>query len=318
MNSPTKKLLCVVVLIGAYIIQVSFRGRELPKSGIELGRILFKDQMLSLDYSLSCESCHKEKYAFADTSALSLGINYTPTLRNTPSIVFSKDHHVFFWDGRANSLEQQATGPITNHNEMGLPVKELLKRLNASKFYSDSFFAVYGRKPDSVLLVKSIALFERSLAVYDSPYDHYLKGDNNALSESAKHGLILFFKQNSCGNPTCHNGNDFSADSLVNIGVYNDHDKGLFDLTKKQDDVGKFKTPTLRNLLVTAPYMHDGSQKTLKDVVEYYRNMKNFPENGNTSIEVKHQRNIPLTDADVDDLVEFLKSLTNYQYQPKK
>jgi cytochrome c peroxidase len=220
----------------------------------------------------------------------------------------------FFWDGRASSLEHQASGPITNKHEMNLSLAEGLKRLNASPFYLAAFKKLYGRRADSVLLVRAIADYERTLTYYDSPYDRWLKGNDTAMNESAVRGFDLFFRKNSCGNSACHKGDHFNSDSLVNIGIYTDKDKGLYDRTKKQSDIGKFKSPTVRNVTLTYPYMHNGQHKTLTEVVEYYNDMKNFPLSGNTHPDVKEQREKPLTKKDINDLIEFMKALTDIRF----
>jgi cytochrome c peroxidase len=225
---------------------------------------------------------------------------------------------VLFWDGRAGSLEHQASGPITNPHEMNLTIPQAIKKLNANTYYAAAFKKIYGRAPDSILLVRSIADFERTLVYYDSPYDRFLKGDETAMNESAIRGFDLFFRKNSCGNTGCHKGINFNSDSMVNIGIFSESDKGLFDRTKDVRDIGKFKTPTIRNVALTAPYMHNGQHKTLREVVEYYNEMKNFPIDGNTHPDVKEQRERPLTDAEIDDLIEFMKALTDYKLMAKK
>jgi cytochrome c peroxidase len=134
------------------------------------------------------------------------------------------------------------------------------------------------------------------------------------MNESAVRGFDLFFKKNSCGNSSCHTGINFNSDSMVNIGIFSDTDKGLYELSKNSIDIGRFKTPTLRNVALTYPYMHNGTHKTLRQVVEYYNDMNNFPISGNTHSDVKEQRAKALTSQEIDDMIEFMKALTDYRY----
>ncbi len=293
-------------------------GRDpLPSGSVALGERLFKDRILSGDRTVSCASCHNPELAFADTVPFSQGVEGQLTARNTPSVMYLKSRTVFFWDGRARSLEQQAMGPITNPREMNLPLAVAVERLDHDPYYREAFTHVYGRIADSSSLLRAIADFERTLGGYDSPYDRYLKGNDTAMSEQAIRGFTLFFQKNSCGNGACHSGDTFGSDSLVNIGLVAAGDSGLYAITHNPDDIGKFKTPSLRNIAVTGPYMHNGTHKTLRDVVVYYNNMNNFPLSGHTHPDVKRQRERPMTDAEIDDLVAFLKALTDYKYMDK-
>ncbi|HMQ64333.1 MAG TPA: cytochrome c peroxidase [Flavilitoribacter sp.] len=288
-------------------------GPDLPDNPVELGELLFKDPILSGDSTVSCASCHKPEFAFADNTAKSMGISMAHTFRNTPSIVYMTKRTQFFWDGRAPSLEAQAAGPISNPDEMGSSVALAVSRLQKSDFYRRAFSAVYDEAPDSVLMLQAISDFERSLEAYDSPYDRFLAGDDKAMSESAIRGMILFYRGSTCGIDACHSGPDFSQDSIVSIGVDNPEDLGLFRLTHSKADMGKFKTPSLRNVAVTGPYMHDGSVKTLREVVEFYNDFEKLRKS--TAHErVKFPRPSPLTDAEIDDIVEFLKALTDNKY----
>lgn len=310
----------LAMLVFAVIYQTAFNmpDKELPVSSAQLGELLFNDKILSGNNTVSCASCHRAQFAFADNSAQSEGVNGNLTGRNTPSAMYLHKSTVLFWDGRAGSLEHQASGPITNKHEMNLTMKDAVKKLNKNMYYLSAFKKIYGRNPDSILLVRSIADFERTLAYYDSPYDRFLKGDDNAMSASAVRGFDLFFRKNSCANASCHSGNNFSSDSMVNIGLFTDTDKGLYELTKKSADIGRFKSPTLRNVELTAPYMHNGQHKTLREVIIYYNDMKNFPFEGSTHPDVKEQRDHPLNEQEINDIIEFLKSLTDYRLKEKK
>lgn len=286
----------------------------LSRTEEQLGERLFNDPILSADSTVSCASCHKADFAFADNIAFSMGVNSIPTGRNTPSAMYMAKRLHFFWDARAATLEQQASGPITAPGEMNMPLNKAIGRLQASPYYREAFQNVYNALPDSAYLVMAIARFERTLEKYDSPYDRFLKGDDEAMSESAIRGFNLFFKQSTCSAPACHSGDDFSSDSLVNINVNEKNDVGRFKITNDSSDIGKFKVPHLRNVAVTAPYMHDGSVKTLREVVVFYNTMTNFPLNGHSHQSVKHQRPRPLTENEINDLVEFMKALTDSRY----
>lgn len=308
-------------LVGTLVYLTSFSRDENKKltdikNSVDLGEMLFKDPVLSGDRTVSCASCHNPELAFADTTASSVGVNHQLTGRNTPTAMYLENNKVFFWDGRAHSLEQQASGPITNKKEMNLALTEAVVRLNESELYRDAFMKIYGRKPDSALLLQAIASFERSISVHDSPYDHFLKGDDQAMSDAAIRGFQIFFREKACGNSACHKGINFNSDSLVNIGVYGKEDQGLYDLTKNTNDIGKFKSPTLRNVAITYPYMHNGMHKTLREVVDYYNNEKNFPVSGTTHPDVKDPRG-KMNEQQLNDLVEFLKALTDYRYLKK-
>jgi cytochrome c peroxidase len=307
----------MALLVLAVVYQSAFNmpDKELPVNSAQLGELLFNDKILSGDNTVSCASCHRPEFAFADTTPFSEGVNGYFTGRNTPTAMYLDKNAVLFWDGRAGSLEQQASGPITNPHEMNLSIKEAISKLNANMYYVASFKKIYGRLADSALLVRAIADFERTLTYYDSPYDRFLKGDDNAMSASATRGFDLFFRKNSCANSACHNGITFSSDSLVNIGIFSDSDKGLFDRTHNPADIGKFKTPTLRNIALTGPYMHNGQHKTLREVIEYYNNMDNFPFDGNTHPDVKEQRDHQLNEREINDLIAFLEALTDYRFK---
>lgn len=303
--------LSIVLLSNA---QMPISEPAFPETPAELGALLFQDPILSKDSTISCASCHKPEFGFADNQAFSMGVTGLPTARNTPSITYMKSRAHFFWDGRAPTLEAQAVGPITNPNEMGLPIGMAVKRLQANPFYQEAFQQVFYAAPDSLLLLKSLSEFERTLQTYDSPYDRFLAGEDTAMSEAAIRGFTLFFKENNCSNEPCHAGIDFSHDSIVAIGVSTAADQGLSAHTGNPSDSGKFKTPHLRNIALTAPYMHDGSQKTLREVVVFYNDMSHFPKESKVHPLLKSQRTRPMTDAEIDDMVAFLNALTDKRY----
>jgi len=320
--SSIKGALVLIALIG-FFAAAGYRQpadvnnfSDLPETPAQLGAVLFFDPILSYDYSVSCASCHKPEFAFADNSRFSVGVDSIITGRNTPSITYMKGRNIYFWDGRAHSLEDQARQVISNPNEMRGQWEELMRRFRESEYYSEAFMNVFFDEPDTAYLFQAIADYQRTLSAYDSPYDRYIGGDESAMSESAIRGMNLYFKHNTCGNVECHAGVDLSNDSIVNIGVHNE-DPGLYEVTGLERDRGKFKTPHLRNIAITAPYMHDGSMKTLREVMVYYNNMDNFPLEGPTHNKVKRQRARPLNDQEIDDIIAFMKALTDQRYADK-
>jgi len=309
----------VVAAILGIVYLTSFLAR--PHSAVEdlrtreqIGEKLFFDPILSGDGSLSCASCHRPQFAFADTVTFSDGVAHNKTGRNTPTVMYLNTNHVFFWDGRAHSFQEQASGPISNVKEMNLAIPIAITRLNENAGYLTAFQRVYGRKPDSTTMLDALAAYETSLGHYESPYDRFLKGNDTAMSDAAVRGFRIFFREKACGNSACHHGINFNSDSLVNIGVHNPGDRGLYELTRNETDIGRFKTPTLRNVTVTYPYMHNGIHKTLQEVVDYYNDPKNFPVNGTTHPDVKDPRG-KMNPKQVQDLIEFLKALTDDRFR---
>jgi cytochrome c peroxidase len=280
----------------------------------QLGEKLFFDPILSADNTISCASCHKPAFAFADTATFSVGINGNLTIRNSPGLTNLSGRTHLFWDGRATSLEEQAIGPITSATEMGLSMEDAVKKLNDNKYYADAFQKIFKSTPSKDNLLKALASFERTLETSNSPYDRYINGDDNALSPSAVRGRLLFIGKANCNN--CHSGEDFTADRFKSIGLYNGkelNDAGRSVITKNKADEGEFKIPGLRNVAVTAPYMHNGKFKTLKSVVEYYNNPSLIVKDGiNRDLALDTPLN--LNEDEVNDIVEFLKALTDDRF----
>lgn len=288
-----------------------------PQNSRELGEVLFNDVILSVDRTLSCASCHKPAFAFADNLPRSPGVNGNITDRNTPSVMYLHQSKHFFWDGRARTYEEQAMGPIASAKEMGLPLAEAEKRLRESPFYQQAFGRVYKAEPSLLLLGRALADFQRSLAPHDSPYDRYAAGDINALSPAAIRGMELFIYDANC--VFCHEEPYFGSDEYFNIGLYDGdgrRDVGRFGISKDSADLGSFETPPLRNIALTAPYMHDGSMFTLREVLEYY----NEPDKVVKSSRNRHKEIKPLnlTPQDLSDLEAFLHSLTDESVAGKK
>lgn len=282
----------------------------------QLGEALFFDPILSRDSTISCASCHKPEFAFADNTPTSKGVQNRSGDRNTPSTMNMSARNFYFWDGRAETLEEQALGPIENPVEMDLPVTTAVRRLIRNQIYNKAFYTVYGKAPSQDLLASAIAAYERTLETSDTPFDRYLRGnDTNALSASAKRGLNIFNNKGRCFD--CHFGVDFTGgDEFKNIGLYNGkdlNDVGRFKLTNNPKDLGKFKTPGLRNIAQTAPYMHNGMHKTLREVIDYYNEPDKFiPDAVNRDTLLR--KPLGLTETEKQDLENFLLSLSDDRF----
>lgn len=287
------------------------------KDEIALGKQLFFDPILSSDSSLSCASCHKPNFAFADTVPISFGVGQRLGIRNAPSIMNLDPNAPMFYDGRARNLQDQVHFPIQDSNEMRLSTKDLLERLTRHKLYAPWFQTLYQQAPSMDLLSKAIAAYEQTLQSAQTPFDAYMAGDNSALNASAKRGRKLFLG-NKAKCFDCHFGPDFTGNEFKNIGLYDAQkwtDKGLYNQTHIEQDLGKFKVPGLRNVAVTGPYMHNGQFKTLKEVIAYYANPYAFvkaPINMDSSL-LKPSR---LTQQEQKDLLAFLNALTDKAFVP--
>lgn len=280
----------------------------LTQEKVQLGERLFFDKRLSLDESLSCATCHDPEKGFSNALAVSVGVSGETGSRNAPSIVNRLYGSTQFWDGRAETLESQALGPLFNPDEMAMNEKLLLERLNADTAYLKLFYQAFGSpEPTIERISKAIACFERTLLTGETAFDRYeWEGMTTALSASAKRGLSLFRGKGRCS--TCHTGPNFTDEQFHNIGAgegVGQMDPGRAAVTGDSADFGKFKTPSLRNIELTAPYMHDGSLARLEDVIEFY-NQGGRP-NPHLDEEMKP---LELTDAEKAYLLAFLKSLT--------
>ena len=304
------------LFLGSLCLALAWQSdlRQEPLSEEVLGERLFHDSILSENYTLSCATCHRPEYAFADTSALSPGVHGRLGNRNTPSAMNLADAEILFWDGRAKTLEQQALMPIENAVEMNLSIDSAVARLKAHPFYASAFQQVYGQAPSGELLGAALAAFQRTLET-GSPYDSYRAGREDAISESAKRGLVIFNEKGRCFD--CHFGPDLTGDELRSIGTFdNIHftDAGRFLITKDSADLGKFKTPGLRNVAITGPYMHDGSFATLREVIEYYNEPDRFRPHGINRDTLLRQP-LGLNEQELEDLENFLVSLTSNKFQ---
>jgi len=272
---------------------------------VELGKMLFFDPRLSGDNTMSCAACHIPDKAFGDGLALSPGAGGTPLGRNTPSCLNVGFYQSYFWDGRSRTLEEQALGPIESSAEMNQNLNELEQELAAIPGYVAEFKRAFGSRPNRGDIAKALAAFQRTLVTGPSPFDRYLSGEKDALSNDAKEGLELFQGAARC--IECHNGPMLTDGKFYRIGVSH-KDEGRAAVTGKKSDRFRFRTPSLRNIAETAPYMHDGSMKTLNEVVTYY--YRGVPDRGPGGIILDAQ---PLTGqsySDISLVVEFLKSLS--------
>lgn len=319
------------------------KDNPLTKGKVELGRQLFFDKRLSADGTISCSTCHDPDLAFTDGKQFSEGIHGRRGKRNSPTIFNAMFNSGQFWDGRAETLEEQAKQPLLNPDEMGNKTyDEVIVRLEKIPEYANQFRAVFGSRVTMDAFGKAIAAFERTLISADSPFDRFNAGDREAMSDAAKRGLLIFRTKARCN--ICHNINQsfpfLSDQNFRNTGVAANStsfdaitrqatevvsadnslsviqslsakeggsELGRFVVTGNTLDIGAFRTPSLRNVELTAPYFHDGSAATLAEVVKYY--VKGGNEHPLKDWEVNA---LSLTEPEQIDLVEFLKSLTSY------
>lgn len=283
---------------------------------IALGRRLYYDPQLSADGTISCASCHAPQFAFSDEHPVSFGVGKKTGNRHSPTVINSAYNLLQFWDGRAPSLEEQAKGPMANPVEMAHTLDGVVKHLQADPEYVALFKKAWGTDQINMdMVAKSIASFERTVIAGDSPFDRYYYGhDKKALSPAAQRGLKLFTDPKKANCEVCHTIGKTSAlftdNKFHNLGIGADlqgklNDVGRFNETKKDEDMGCFKTPTLRNLAHRAPFMHDGSFPTVKDTLAHYIGGGN--KNDHLDKEI-HALDF-LTFDERDDLLQFLDSL---------
>lgn len=261
------------------------------KNVVELGKLLFFDNRLSGSNQISCATCHDPALNWADGKAVSIGHEQLANIRNAPSLENVWVYNSFFWDGRAKSLVEQAEGPISAHNEMNQDLKSLAKKLSKVKGYRSYFMAAFGSsKITNQRIFESLAAFQQTIVSSETSFDKFLKGDANALTDQQLQGLHLFRTKARCMN--CHHGAYFTDKEFHNIGLTEygtkNEDFGLYNFTKKPEDVGKFKTPGLRNVMQTGPWFHQGSVKSMDSLMVLY-NM-GMPEH----IVLAHQKDDPL------------------------
>jgi cytochrome c peroxidase len=278
----------------------------LTEARAELGRRLFFDKQLSRTHEVACGSCHFIEHAFSDPNAVSTGVEQRVGTRNAPSLANLAWGASFFWDGRARTLEDQAGQPIENPAEMDLPLDEAAARIAADPSYAPAFDAAYAQRVDAGSLRKAIASFVRVLVSADSPYDRHLRGDDGQFGDAERRGEQIFLSEKG-GCFHCHPAGPLTNEGYFNNGSYTEGgDPGRQTLTHRTGDLGKFKVPGLRNVAVTAPYMHDGSLATLEDVVDRYMRGGN----GNPATDPAIAP-LSLSPDERADLLAFLRALTD-------
>ena len=283
----------------------------LTQAKIALGKKLFYDSALSVDSTISCGSCHNAELAFSDDVTISEGVFGRLGFRNSPSLANVVYYPVMLKDGGNPTLETQPYVPLEDHFEMGFNMVLLVNRLNENAEYVAEFKTVFGNAPDPFGITRALAAFERTLISGNSPYDKYTyQGKTTALTTSQKAGMELFFSPElNCS--SCHGGFLLTDNSFQNNGYFSDYsaDSGRARITLLQEDVGKFRVPTLRNINLTAPYMHDGSVATLEDVIDQY--MLGGSGHVNQSELIK---SFNLTELEKSDLINFLSALTDEEF----
>ena len=277
------------------------------RAKIKLGKMLFFDTRLSGDKSMSCGTCHDPAKGFADGKPRAIGFGGRELGRHSPTVLNAAYNEPQFWDGRATGLEDQATKPIEADVEMNLPREVMVARLLEIPEYKKRIRKVFGGDPTLEKVGMAIAAYERTLVTPDSKFDKYARGKKNALSLQEKKGLILFMAKAAC--TQCHNGPNFTDNMFHVLGVPQvgplKKDNGRYEVTKDEKDRAAFKTPTLRNIALTAPYMHDGAFATLEEVVDFYND-------GGGKIRNKSAKilKLRLTKREKQDLIAFLHTLT--------
>jgi cytochrome c peroxidase len=270
---------------------------------VALGSQLYFDPRLSRDNTVSCATCHDPAKGWSNGAAVATGVRGMKGGRSAPTVINTTYQSFQFWDGRMATLEQQALGPIQNPIEMDMTLPEVVTRLNAIAGYKAQFQKVFKTDVTADGIGKAIAAFERTVLSGDAPYDRFTAGDLKALSPAAERGRALFFGAARCS--SCHSGPNFTDNAFHNIGVgmtSKTPDPGRFDASKLEGDKGAFKTPTLRDIARSAPYMHDGSLATLEEVVVHYNK-------GGIANEYLDEEVFPLnlTKEQVADVVTFMK-----------
>ena len=277
---------------------------------IALGKTLFFDPKLSVNGSISCAFCHMPKVGYADPRPVSIGVGGKRGGRNAPPVLNAAYLKLQFWDGRAGSLEEQAIGPLTNPVEMENPNNQsVVDRLRKIPAYRKRFQEVFGGSVSIDRIAEAIAAYERTLVTPETPYDRFLMGDKKALSPAQKRGFMLFKGKARC--VLCHSGALLSDQGYHNLAVPQTGtlpvDVGRYAVTHDPLDKGKFRTAPLRNVALTSPYMHDGTFRNLRQVVDFYDRG-----GGRSRFPTKDPLLVPLhlTSSEKQDLVAFLKSLT--------
>lgn len=277
---------------------------------IELGKVLFFDPRLSASGKISCATCHQPELNWTDGKEKSVGHEGAITKRNSPTIQNSWFYHRLFWDGRARDLQDQAFAPIVSESEMASDMPDVMQKLRRIKGYKEMFKKAFGDEqinPDR--MTEAIAVFEKTVVSNKSRFDEFVEGNKNALSYSELRGLHLFRTKAGCMN--CHYGPLFTDNQFHNAG-FSGNDKGLYQVTHKEEDMGKMKTPSLRDVMHTGPWMHDGVEKDIHIVIEKF-NRADLPGADNNLI-----KPLNLTVKEKKDLVAFLNAISAPPLEFKK
>lgn len=299
------------------------------KPNVILGKMLFFDPKLSQSNQISCSSCHDPEMGWSDRRHVALGNDHLQGNRNTISLFNIAERNLFFWDGRAKTLEEQAAGPLGAHHEMAMDVKTLPAKIQALKGYKPLFKNAYGdEKVTYERIVKAIADFQKTIKSQPSRFDKFMEGKYSALSDEEIYGMHVFRTKARCMN--CHSGQYLTDESFHNIGLTyykrKYEDLGLYNITKKAEDVGKFKTPQLRDLMLTQPWMHNGLFGELEGVVNMYNSGMHMID---PSPEVKQKdplypvtdpllKPLKLTKEEKKALISFLEALSGTKYKMRR
>ncbi len=301
----------IVIVITTTLVYCTSANSKSTDTAEVLGEKLFFDTILSGNKTISCASCHKPEFAFADSISLSPGIHGRLGVRNTPSAMNVSDQPHFFWDGRAATLEEQALIPIANPDEMDLPIDSAIQRLKNDAVYNQLFQNIFKEGPSAKTLAIALSKFQRSLETPNAPFDDWRINDNEkAVTASVKRGFAIFNKKAKC--VQCHFGTNFNNTEFRNIGLFDGkqfNDSGRSAITKLPEDIGKFKIGPLRNIALTAPYMHNGMFKTLREVIDYYDDPDKVVLHSINRDSLLAQP-LHLTEQEKVDLENFLRSLT--------
>lgn len=270
---------------------------------VELGRQLFEDTRLSGDESLSCASCHPREMGYTEAVPFSAGAEGQPMPRHTPTLLNSAYYRYINWDGKFASIPQLVLAVLANPKNMNMQDEAVLvARLESVPGYRASFREIFGGPPSKQRVALAIDAYVRKLTTPNSPFDRYAAGDRSALTDAQKRGLTLFVGKAECA--MCHRGPNFEDDQFHALGVKGE-DAGRYKITGAEADRNAFKTPTIRNVALTAPYMHDGSLSTLRDVIDFYD-----AGGGDQQPKSVLLRKLHLSEREKGDLVAFLESLT--------
>ncbi len=273
----------------------------------ELGKKLFFDEIMSRDNSISCASCHQPNLSFSDNQKQSFGVEGRIGKRNAPSLANVAYHPYLTREGGVPTLEMQVLVPLQEHDEFDFNIVDLSERLLADDEYTEMSYTAYDRPPDPYVITRALACFERSLISGNSFFDQFTQHDIlHVMNEKAQKGMDLFFSSRTqCA--ACHGGFNFTNYAFENNGLHEEYeDPGRFRLTQKDSDKGMFKVPSLRNIAMTAPYMHDGSLPSLRAVIEHYN--KGGAHHPNKSKLIKK---LNLSEEEKQHLILFLESLTD-------